>query len=55
MDNWSDSSGSFFVLRPSTCRIKEKIRLEIKLRRQPRSKNTSLKTFKSIMSSQKRN
>lgn len=38
MDNWSDSSGRYFVLRPRAWREKEQIRLEIKLWYKPRNK-----------------
>ena len=55
MDNWSENSGSYFVLRPRTWGIKEKEQICLEKRHKPRNKNTSLKAFKPIMSSPKRN
>lgn len=54
MDNWSDNSDSYFVLRPRAWRIKEKEQVCLEKRHKPRNKN-HLKAFKLIMSFQKRN
>lgn len=49
MDNWSDSRGSYFVLRPRAWRIKEKEQECLEKRHKPRNRNTSSKAFKLMM------